>query len=471
MLPLLERLLSTYGYATVALGVLIESVGIPLPGETILLVAAAYAGAGHLSVRWVIVAAAVGAIVGDTIGYELGHHGGRRLLERYGRFVRLNERHLARAEGFFARYGDKTVFFGRFISILRMFSAFLAGVYRMPYRRFLAYNAAGGILWALTFGLLGAAFGTQWPLVERWAGRAGLLIVGLLLVVALAAVIGRWAVQHESELEAHWTMFWASRRVAALRRRFAPHIAFLQARLSPAGYLGLQLTVGLVVIVAASWLFAGIAEDVVHLDPIVSLDLAVNTYLSARTEPRFTSAMSIVSLGGGPSILVLGVLVAIYLLWRRRWADTLMLLVAAGGGEVLALLLKAVFVRPRPFLVDPLQALKSYSFPSQHAMGSIVFYGLMGYLIIRDASSWRRRVATAVAVPLIVALIGFSRIYLGVHYVSDVLGGYAAGIAWLACTISGVETVRRRFTRPLDPASPPPSPPARAADPTGSSPM
>jgi membrane protein DedA with SNARE-associated domain len=146
MLQFLQHLLASYGYLAVAVGVMVESMGVPIPGETMLLLAAAYAGAGGLDVRGVIVAAALGAIVGDSVGYEIGRLGGRALLERYGHRLHLSKRHLARAEAFFARHGDKIVFLGRFTAILRTWSAFLAGVNRMLYRRFLLYNAAGGIL-------------------------------------------------------------------------------------------------------------------------------------------------------------------------------------------------------------------------------------------------------------------------------------------------------------------------------------
>ncbi|MEO7913532.1 MAG: DedA family protein, partial [Roseiflexaceae bacterium] len=200
MLPFLQNLLASYGYIVIAMGILLESMGVPLPGETLLLLGAAYAGAGHLHIWGVILAAALGAIVGDTIGYAIGARGGRALLERYGHILHLNPKHLARAEAFFERHGDKTVFFGRFFALLRTFSAFLAGVYHMPYRRFFLFNAAGGILWAVIFGLLGAAFGSQWPLIERWAGRAGLLILGVLGVIAVAVVLWRWAVNHETAL-------------------------------------------------------------------------------------------------------------------------------------------------------------------------------------------------------------------------------------------------------------------------------
>jgi membrane protein DedA with SNARE-associated domain len=183
VVALLQQFLLRYGYLAVTLIVLVESMGIPLPGETILLLAGAYAGAGHLDIRGVILAGALGAIVGDTLGYAIGQRGGRAVLERYGHIVRLNEDHLVRAEDYFARHGDVTVFFGRFVAMLRVFSALLAGINRMPYRRFLAYNAAGGVLWAVVISLLGRTFGQEWPLVAHWVSRAGLVLLAILVLV------------------------------------------------------------------------------------------------------------------------------------------------------------------------------------------------------------------------------------------------------------------------------------------------
>ena len=206
------QLLGTYGYWAVALVVMGESLGLPVPGETLLLLGAASAGAGYLEVWGVIGAAAGGAIVGDSLGYALGRWGGRSprlrrrraatlraalpLLGRYGRVLHLQPRHLARAEAFFARYGAKMVCVGRFITILRTYSALLAGLARLPYPSFLLWNAAGGCLWALTFGWLGATFGSQWSLIARWAGHVGVLILGLLVLVGVAVLLGRYRREH-----------------------------------------------------------------------------------------------------------------------------------------------------------------------------------------------------------------------------------------------------------------------------------
>lgn len=179
------QLVDTYGYWFLCTLVAIESFGIPLPGETALVTAAAYAALGRLNIVLVIMAAAGGAIVGDNAGYWLGRNGGIALIRRYGRYVGLTEIKLEQAHGFFARHGAKTVFFGRFIALLRSWAAALAGVACMPYATFTFYNALGGITWAIVFGWLGFAFGRNLPRLEHNLGEASIAIVLLVALVLL----------------------------------------------------------------------------------------------------------------------------------------------------------------------------------------------------------------------------------------------------------------------------------------------
>jgi membrane protein DedA with SNARE-associated domain len=145
----MNHLVATYGYWAVALFVAAESIGVPVPGETILIVAAIYAGHTHrLSVVALFAVATVAAIAGDNIGFWIGDKGGYRLLRRYGHYVHLDESKLKVGRYLFERHGGKLVFFGRFVSILRTYVAFLAGTNRMQWRKFLIYNTAGGIVWA-----------------------------------------------------------------------------------------------------------------------------------------------------------------------------------------------------------------------------------------------------------------------------------------------------------------------------------
>jgi membrane protein DedA with SNARE-associated domain len=145
----MNHLVATYGYWAVAFFVGSESIGVPLPGETVLIVAAIYAGHTHRLSVWALFAvAAAAAIAGDNIGFWIGDKGGYRLLRRYGHYVRLDESKLKVGRYLFDRHGGKVVFFGRFVTILRTYAAFLAGTNRMHWRKFVVFNTVGGLVWA-----------------------------------------------------------------------------------------------------------------------------------------------------------------------------------------------------------------------------------------------------------------------------------------------------------------------------------
>lgn len=174
-------LLSSLGYPGIAVIVGLESTGLPLPGETTLLAGSYLAATGQLSLPLVIGAAAFGGVVGDSVGYFVGRRGGRRFLERYGRYVGITSEKLTKANVYFARHGGKTVFFRRFVALLRVLAGPLAGVSRMPYRKFLAANVAGAFVWAAVVGTLGFFFGK--PVA------AFLSSLGVWALVALAAFL------------------------------------------------------------------------------------------------------------------------------------------------------------------------------------------------------------------------------------------------------------------------------------------
>ena len=187
----LDSLLATYGYLAVFVFVGVESIGVPVPGETMLVTAAIYAGTtGRLSIFWVIVASSAGAIVGDNIGYLIGRTGGYRLIKRYGRYIRLEEDRLRLGQYLFHKHGPKVVFFGRFISVLRIFAAFLAGVNHMHWRRFLIFNAAGGIVWSTLYGVAAYLLGQQ---LLRLSGPLDvvLAIVGIMVIIAVIVFLRR----------------------------------------------------------------------------------------------------------------------------------------------------------------------------------------------------------------------------------------------------------------------------------------
>lgn len=180
----LAYIIATYGYLAVFAFVGIESIGIPFPGETALVTAAIYAGTtGQLSIA-LIIAAAAGAIIGDNIGFGIGHWGGYKLLVRYGRYVRLDQAKLKVGRYLFLKHGGKVVFFGRFVSILRTYAAFLAGTNRMKWWRFLVFNAGGGIVWATVFGLGAYYLGNG---IERLSKPVGIAFVVAAVIAVVAA--------------------------------------------------------------------------------------------------------------------------------------------------------------------------------------------------------------------------------------------------------------------------------------------
>lgn len=193
-LQTLQNILSVLGYPAVTLFIMIESSGIPFPGETMLLLASFFAATTHqLAIPIVIACAALGAIIGDNLGYLAGRTGGRALALRYGKYIFLKPHHLDYAQKFFEKHGDKTVFFGRFVAILRAWAAFLAGVNHMPWRKFLLFNAAGGIVWAIVYGTLGFVAGRflhdNFTAVEHIASTLGWAGAAIVAAVIIAAFI------------------------------------------------------------------------------------------------------------------------------------------------------------------------------------------------------------------------------------------------------------------------------------------
>jgi len=171
-----------YGYWAVFFGVMLENAGLPVPGETILLVAGYFASTGVFRVPLVMLIAATGAVVGDNIGFAIGHHFGRPFLIKVGRFLFLTPKRIEHMENYFQDHGNKTILVARFITGLRVFAALLAGASKMPWPVFAVYNVAGAILWSGVITTLGYLFGQSLPLLVKWVGRTGTILLIALIV-------------------------------------------------------------------------------------------------------------------------------------------------------------------------------------------------------------------------------------------------------------------------------------------------
>lgn len=234
-------------------------------------------------------------------------------------------------------------------------------------------------------------------------------------------------------------------RVVALRRRFAPQLEFLSDRLSPRGYLGLHLTVGALLLIVASWLFGGISQDVVAGDPLTIVDKSVADWFHERRTPGLTTTMQhVTGLASATWVTGVALVIAFVLWWKRCWYRLLALGLAVAGGAILDYLLKLAFHRHRPSFADSFLIFDGYSFPSGHTMAATLLYGMLAAFAVTSLGAWRWRAGAVLGALVMVMLIGFSRVYLGAHYLSDVLGAAAAGFAWLVLCLTAVDTLRRR---------------------------
>ncbi|MCB2149626.1 MAG: bifunctional DedA family/phosphatase PAP2 family protein [Deltaproteobacteria bacterium] len=443
--------LGHWGYLVIFMGVALECqvlLGFIMPGESLVLAGGFFAEQGLLHPGILIVVISIAAILGDSIGYELGRHLGQGwLLKQGGRFG-LRQEHLHRVDGFFVRHGGKAVFGSHFMHLLRSLMPFVAGARRMRYLKFLLFNALGCIIWATVFVSLGYLAGETWRAAAKWIGRASEIIGGALLLAIALGWLWRWLGRHEADVRHRWQALAEHPRILALHRRFAPQLEFLLDRISPRGYLGLHLTVGVLLLIGASWLFGGIAQDVVAGDPLTVIDKNVADWFHERRTPVLTTTMLVVS-GLASAAWVTGVatVAALVLWWKRCWFRLLALVLVVPGGMVLAFLLKIAFHRQRPSFAESFLIFNGYSFPSGHTMAATLLYGVLAALTVIAIETWRWRVGAVLGAFAMVLLVGFSRVYLGAHYLSDVLGAAAAGLAWLTLSLTAVDTVRRSRDR------------------------
>lgn len=283
------------------------------------------------------------------------------------------------------------------------------------------------------------------------------LLVGVLLAFIGIALALLWAlfVRHREavvrRIQVEWLHLRRSAALKWLRHRYPQVWKFTAARFARGEYLGLHLTIGLAISVLGLWLFAGITEDVLNKDPLTQFDVAVLEALHRHATLAGTAFFGIVSRLGDPVTMTVIALAGVVLLVRRRDGVILTGWIAAFAGSVLLdNWLKLLIRRPRPTYAAALLHNATWSFPSGHAMGALVGYGMLAYvLVLFSKGSHGTRFAMVATAALLVIAIGVSRLYLGVHYFSDVMGGYAAGMLWLSACISGVEVARRwRVLRP-----------------------
>jgi membrane protein DedA with SNARE-associated domain/membrane-associated phospholipid phosphatase len=470
-----EHVLSLSGWAALAIVFALPAleasalVGVVVPGELAVLLGGVLASEQRVSLAAVICAAVAGAVIGDSVGYLVGRRFGPRLVAgRAGRLVRPDQ--LARARRLLRERGGAAVLLGRFTAALRALIPGLAGMAGMPYRTFALNNVVGGTVWATGFVLLGYLAGSSWRVVERVAGRASLLLILVAAVVAVVALGARWVAGHQERVRG-----WAARVVqrpvvGRLRARYQAQLAFMGRRLRPGQARGLSLTVAFAGLAAVGLAFGALLQDVLGGEESALLDRPVLSWLVVHREPWLTAVLAWVTDLGASWFLVPLVLVA-GLAWRWRtggWQPLGMLAAAYGGAWLLSKLVKSIVGRPRPPLATMAEHVTGMAFPSGHATNSAAVYGMLAVLAGTALGPWRAKVGAWAGLVLVVLAVGFSRLYLGVHWLTDVLAGWALGAAWVLVLVAGVRIRvgaggRRQRRGRTGPGAPPRDDPAACA--------
>ncbi|MEQ1652343.1 MAG: VTT domain-containing protein [Hyphomicrobium sp.] len=429
-----------WAYATVFLAALTESlafVGLFVPGALIMFGAGAVVAAGSLDLWSTLAWAAAGAIAGDTGSYWLGRRYRAELPNRwpFRRYPALLEKGTA----FFHRHGGMSIFMGRFVGPVRPVIPAVAGMLGMPPARFYAANILSALGWAPTYILPGVVFGASLGLAGAVATRLALILVLLLILVWGGIwIVNRSVIwlQPRAEQGLGQLQTWAGSALPARNWSFRGMAAAL---LDPARPESRVLLVFAAVLIAAAWMFLGIIEDVVTGDPLVVVDKSVYHLLQGLRTPFGDSVMiALTQLGDAAVTLPVVTAVLLWLVWKRAWRPVAYWLAAASFGAALTVILKAGFGLPRPLpLYDGTSA---FGFPSGHAAMSIVIFGFLAVLAARELSL-RGQLAVFTVMALLAGLIAFSRIYLGAHWLSDVLGGLSFGVAWVA--LLGIAYLRR----------------------------
>jgi undecaprenyl-diphosphatase len=420
--------LGKWTYVIVGLLAFLETgafVGLIAPGETFVMLAGAVAGVGTTSIVLTIAIVWFSAWAGDTTSFFIGRRLGRDFVLKHGPRVPLVPITHERFEGvekFFDKHGGKTILIGRFIGLVRALAPFIAGSSGMRYRAFVPYSILGTGAWAAAFCLLGYALSQSLDKAGKIAGTGALIFGTLVAIVVGSVVVSRYLREPENRAK-------LAARIEAIPvvRRFLPQIRFAWRRITP-GNLGLEFTTLMAVLAVALFVLIGYAI-VLSGDPgpTPGDSQAIDIVNNIRADWLTSLAKVVTALGSSAVLIPLTVIVAGVLAWRRQWPELAVLV----GGVLLILVavpvIKDIVDRPRP--AGGLVSAPDSSYPSGHAAHSVFYTWLALTVTVRVRPGWRYGTALMVGGLVVTAAVGLSRVYLGVHYLSDVSGGWALGVS------------------------------------------
>jgi membrane protein DedA with SNARE-associated domain/membrane-associated phospholipid phosphatase len=405
-------------------------VGLVVPGETVMLLGGAVAGQGAIDLYLLIAIGWFSAWAGDSASFLLGRRLGRGFVLRNGPRFGIGRERFEQVEDYFGRHGGKTIFIGRFVSLVRAFAPFIAGSSGMRYRAFVPYSILGTGLWASAHILVGYFFSRSIDTAAKYAGR-GAFLLGTLIVVVVGAVlfVRHFRVEENRRAAVRWMERRAATRwLVLLARRFRPQLLFFWGRVTPGGTFGLEFTSLMAILAVAGFVLVSYTALVAAEPGPTPGDITVAEIAESVRTAWLTSVVKVfTALGAGAVTWSLAAIAAAVLAARRRWPELGVLAVGMAMTIVGVHELKDAVDRPRPG--GGLVGTSGSSFPSAHAAYSTFYVWLAVTVVMRLRPGMARGAAVVVGGIALTATIGLSRVYLGVHYMSDVSAGWALGAA------------------------------------------
>lgn len=432
-----------WGYLIVFLlffGEALVGIGLVIPGAIIAFLLGATVSRSVFSLQDLMLAGSLGFLAGDLLSYYLGRKG-TNFFKPDARFLKLS--HLEKGQSFFERHGSKSVFFGRYIGPLRPFTPFIAGLSRMPLHRFLFLNILSIVSWLAIHLLLGYFFGQTLWLVRLWSSRLEALMIYAAIFVGLVWLFKHLIIKNGRTLALIISSVWRS-FVEALsknedlkhfRARHAKFFSFMSARVSKENFWGSNFTNLTFFFSLCVIAFSLIANNIFKAGALADMDLRIENLMRIFKNFFFMKFfVTVTVLGSWQIIFMLTATASIWFYLRGRQKLWIPLWISVFGTFISVYVLKSLVDRPRPEY--SLYIEHSSSFPSAHAALAIAFFGFLYFIYSRKyAAAFNRKVNLFFLTSLAVIFIGLSRLYLRVHFLSDVLAGYLVGLIWLLLAI------------------------------------
>lgn len=439
-----------FGYLLISILAFLESfafIGLIVPGSIAVIVGGFLAAHGTMNLKLLFIFVVFAAVAGDSLSFHLGKTK-KIAFKQENKFFKPEL--LSKGKDFFEKYGAKSIFLGRFIGWVRPVIPFTAGLFKLDTKSFLFWNILSGLLWGVSHLALGYFFGRSWQLITLWSTRVSILFAILTVFLVLFYLLKWFALRKGKLIYQLFISLWHSVKEAVLEnsevqelvKNHRTFFSWLKERFNKNTFWGLPLTLFSLSLIYVLALFGGIVEDFINSELITQIDVRIENLLLLFRNSGLNSLFFWLSFLAKWQLIAVFSLTATFLFWLWNKKEYIFsLLISLSGSFIFTAAGKVIFQRARP--AAAVYQLKSFSFPSAEATTAVAFYGFLAYFLIKNLSQWKRKINTLFITLLIIIFIGFSRLYLGLHYFSDIWAGYLLGAIWLIIAIAVTEYLLR----------------------------